>query len=125
MSDVHVQTVEPQALKPEDAITLTDAAIAHIETWIAKQGGGVGIAFGVKPAGCTGWKYVVDFAETAPVDAHEFKATDSVSVFVDDKSMPFVKGTRIDYVKEILKQGFVYHNPNEKDACGCGESFGV
>ena len=105
-------------------ITLTEKAAAHITKYIAKRGKGVGIRFGVKTSGCSGMSYTLEFVDTTlPLD-HVFENF-GVKVFVDPKSLPYVMGTELDYVREGLQEGFKFNNPLEKDACGCGESFTV
>ena len=106
------------------SVTLTEAAAHRVQTYLEKRGGGVGMRFGVKPSGCSGYSYVVDFADE--VDGEDaIYETHGVNVIVDAKSLPYVDGTCIDFRREGLNEVFVYENPNVKNECGCGESFGI
>lgn len=106
-------------------VTVTAAALAHIEKHIAARGHGIGIRFGVEKAGCSGMKYVLDFVDTADPEDNAQQLAPGISIFINPYSLPFVNGVTIDYVKDGLNQHFRYTNPNEKNACGCGESFHV
>lgn len=119
-----VQTYDPNAARP-DAVTMTDAAIAHLQTMLDKRGHGIGLRVSIKATGCSGYGYVVDFVDEAQAGDHIFKLNESLSVFVDDESIDLVKGTQIDYIKQGLNESFVYNNPNQTGECGCGESFTV
>lgn len=111
---------------PAAAITVTPAAEKHLQAQIEKQAGAIGIRFGIKAAGCTGYKYTLAIVNEKMPEDYCFPINNTTaSVFVDQASMPFVKGTVIDYVFKGLNQQFAYHNPNVKDACGCGESFNI
>lgn len=105
-------------------ITLTEAAARHVSNHIGRRGKGVGVRLGVKTSGCSGLAYKLEYAdEVAPEDlVFEVRG---VKVLVDPKSMPFVDGTELDFVRDGLNEGFKFHNPHEKDRCGCGESFRV
>lgn len=106
------------------AVTLTEAAARHVAAFLAKRGRGIGLRLGVKTAGCSGMAYKLEFADAInPED----KVWDShgVKVVVDPKSLPYLDGTELDYVREGLQEGFKYKNPNEKETCGCGKSFHV
>lgn len=106
------------------AVTLTEAAARHVAAFLAKRGRGVGLRLGVKTAGCSGMAYKLEFADAInPED----KVWDShgVKIVVDPKSLPYLDGTELDYVREGLQEGFKYKNPNEKETCGCGKSFHV
>ena len=89
-----------------------------------KRGKGVGVRLGVKTTGCSGLAYKLEYAdEVAPEDI-VFEGH-GVKVLVDPKSLPYIDGTELDFVREGLNEGFKFHNPREKDRCGCGESFRV
>ncbi|NLY26336.1 MAG: iron-sulfur cluster assembly protein IscA [Alcaligenaceae bacterium] len=105
-------------------ITLTQQAAEHISRHMNKRGKGVGLRLGVKLTGCSGLAYKVDFVDEINPEDHVVEQF-GVRVFVDTKSLPFLKGTRIDYRREGLSEGFRFENPNEKASCGCGESFTV
>ncbi len=108
-----------------DAVTMTDAAIEHVRNQLHKRGSGRGLRLGVTKVGCSGLAYVVDFVDQPTADDQEFSVADDVSVFVDAKSWPYVKGTRLDFKQQGLNSGFEFDNPNATSLCGCGESFGV
>lgn len=106
------------------AVTLTDRAAAHVQRYIEKRGKGVGLRLGVRTTGCSGLAYKLEFAdEVAPEDL-TFESN-GVRVLIDPKSLAYLDGTELDFVREGLNEGFRFNNPNEKDRCGCGESFNV
>lgn len=104
------------------AVTLTPAAAQRVRQFVADTPGGIGLRFGVRKSGCSGWAYVVDVATSASEDETVFEAG-GVAVRVDAKSLPQVDGTEIDFVKTGLNQQFVFRNPRMSAECGCGESF--
>jgi iron-sulfur cluster assembly protein len=107
------------------AIELTEAAARHVSQELAKRGKGEGLRVGTKKSGCTGFAYVVDYADDIGADDHVYESH-GVRVVVDDKSLPNIDGMVIDFVKtNLLNQGFEFRNPNVKNECGCGESFSV
>ena len=106
------------------AITLTENAANHVARFIEKRGKGVGLRLGVKTTGCSGMAYKLEFADDAGPEDMRFDCH-GVSVFVDPKSLPYIDGTELDFVKEGLNEGFRFNNPNVKSECGCGESFNV
>lgn len=103
-------------------IKLTDAALERIKRYLAEQPDTVGLRFGVKRTGCSGWGYQVDMAKSQADDDRVFEQ-DGVRVLVDADSLELVDGTEIDFVKSGLNQQFVFRNPNAAAECGCGESF--
>ena len=106
------------------AVTLTDRAAQHVQRYIAKRGKGVGLRLGVRTTGCSGLAYKLEYAdERAPEDT-EFESN-GVKVLIDPKSLAYLDGTELDFAREGLNEGFKFNNPNEKDRCGCGESFNV
>ena len=104
------------------AITLTEKAAKHISRYIDRRGNGIGLRFGVRKAGCSGWAYVVDIATSVLAGDAVFEQ-DGVAVRVDADSLAQVDGTEIDFVKSGLNQQFVFRNPKMAAECGCGESF--
>jgi len=106
------------------AVTITEAAAKHIQKFLANRGKGVGIRLGVKPSGCSGMSYVLEFVDETQAEDQVFEGH-GVKVIVDPKSMLYLDGTELDFVREGLNEGFKFNNPNVKDACGCGESFNV
>jgi iron-sulfur cluster assembly protein len=104
------------------AITLTENAARHVQNSLQRRGGGLGLRLGVRQAGCSGMKYVVDFADQAAPDEELFESH-GVKVLVSRDHLVYLDGTEVDYVKEGLSSAFSYRNPNVAGACGCGESF--
>jgi iron-sulfur cluster assembly protein len=104
------------------AITLTPSAVARVRQYLAETPGGVGLRFGVKRSGCSGWSYIVDIA-TARAGEDSVFEQEGVAVLVDADSLPQVDGTQIDFVKNGLNHTFVFRNPRVQAECGCGESF--
>lgn len=105
-------------------ITLTEAAADRMRTFLAKRQNGVGVRLGVKTTGCSGMAYVMEFADEVDVGDTVFEDK-GVKVLVGAKSLVYLDGTELDYVREGLNEGFKFSNPNEKTRCGCGESFSV
>ncbi|MDR2128815.1 MAG: iron-sulfur cluster assembly protein IscA [Burkholderiaceae bacterium] len=106
------------------AVTLSQSAARHVSKYLDKRGRGVGVRLGVKTTGCSGLAYKLEYVdEIAPEDL-VFEGH-GVKVLVDPKSLPYVDGTELDYVREGLQEGFRFNNPNERGRCGCGESFRV
>jgi iron-sulfur cluster assembly protein len=107
------------------AVTLTDAAAGHVTKMLKQRGHGIGLRIGTKKSGCTGFAYVVDYADDCSNDDHVFESH-GVKIVVDDASLPRIDGMEVDFVKSsLLNEGFEFRNPNIKDECGCGESFSV
>ena len=106
------------------SVLLTERAALHVKKTIERRGKGLGIKVGVKTAGCSGLAYKLEFVDENFDEHLSFKSY-GVSVFVDPKSLPYVDGTELDFVKEGLNEGFKFINPNVKGECGCGESFQV
>ncbi len=106
------------------AVTLTDRAAEHVQRYIQKRGKGVGLRLGVKTTGCSGLAYKLEFADEVKPEDMAFESH-GVRVLIDPKSLAYLDGTELDFVREGLNEGFKFNNPNEKDRCGCGESFNV
>ena len=104
---------------------MTEPAVLHARRQLANRPGARGLRLGVKASGCSGYKYVLDWVDQPSDEDREFPIAEGVSVFVDSKSLPFVNGTEIDFVKEGLNSMFKFNNPNVDAECGCGESFSV
>ncbi|MEW6354473.1 MAG: iron-sulfur cluster assembly accessory protein [Pseudomonadota bacterium] len=102
------------------AITLTEKAAARVQTLLAKQGG-VGLRVGLRKAGCSGMAYTFDIAPQAGADDQVFESH-GAKVLVDRETLIFLDGAQLDYVRDGLNEMFRLRNPNEKAACGCGES---
>ncbi|MHB0984617.1 MAG: iron-sulfur cluster assembly protein IscA [Sulfuricella sp.] len=106
------------------AVTLTEKAATHIKNFIAKRGKGVGLRLGVRTNGCSGMSYTLEFADELNNTDSQFESH-GVKVLIDPKSLAYLDGTELDYAREGLNEGFKFNNPNVKNQCGCGESFGV
>lgn len=106
------------------AVTLSEAAARHVADYLANRGKGVGVRVGVKTSGCSGLAYVLEFVDEADA-ADEVFDSFGVKVYVDPKSLVYLNGTEMDFVKEGLNEGFKFNNPNKTGECGCGESFTV
>ena len=106
------------------AVTLTEKAASHVQSFLAKRGKGVGLRVGVRTSGCSGMAYKLEFVDAIEPSDTQFESH-GVRVLVDPKSLPYVDGTELDYTREGLNEGFKFRNPNVKDECGCGESFNV
>ena len=107
-------------------ITVTDIASKKIKQLLAKRGKGVGIQLGVKTTGCSGLAYTLEYVDKYEVEqgVTNFAQKDFV-VLVDAKSLAYLNGLTMDWVRNGLNEGFEFNNPNERDRCGCGESFRV
>jgi iron-sulfur cluster assembly protein len=95
-----------------------------VQQSITKRGNGIGLRLGVRTAGCSGLAYTMEFADQKQADDTEFESR-GITLFVDPKSLPYLNGTELDFVREGLNEGFKFRNPNSKAECGCGESFTV
>lgn len=106
------------------AITLTEKAARHIDKQLQQRGKGLGIRLGVKTTGCSGMAYVLEYVDDVQPEDQVYQGY-GVSVYVDPKSLVYIDGTELDFVREGLNEGFQFNNPNVADECGCGESFTV
>lgn len=106
------------------AIKLTDAAAGRIRNFIDSRGHGVGLRLGIKKTGCSGFAYVVNYADQVGSEDVVFEDR-GVKVIVDTESLRYIDGTVVDFVKQGLNEAFRFLNPNIKGECGCGESFTV
>jgi iron-sulfur cluster assembly protein len=105
-------------------ITLTEKASNKVKQTLEKRGKGLGVRIGVKTTGCSGLAYVLEYvdnslAEDIKVDCY------GCSLYIDPKSSAYLQGMTVDYVRNGLNEGFEFLNPNERDRCGCGESFRI
>ena len=105
-------------------ISLTDQAAVKIQQVIARRGKGQGIRLGVKTTGCSGLAYVLEYVDS-PQTGDQCLECKGCQLFVDPKSCAYLQGMTIDYVRNGLNEGFEFRNPNERDRCGCGESFRI
>ncbi|MFZ4759069.1 MAG: iron-sulfur cluster assembly protein IscA [Burkholderiaceae bacterium] len=106
------------------AITLTESAAKHVATYLQRRGKGIGLRLGVKTTGCSGLAYKLEYADDPLPEDVAFESH-GVRVLVDPRSLSYIDGTELDFVREGLNEGFRFNNPNVKSECGCGESFKV
>ena len=115
---------KPKRERPK-AMKLSDAAAARVREILAKSDGQYqGIRVGVVNGGCAGMSYVMDYAETA-LPLEEVVEDKGVKIFIDPKAILFLIGTEMDFVRDKLAARFVFNNPNQTAACGCGESVSI
>ena len=107
-------------------ITVTDTASQKIQQQLKRRGHGVGIRIGVRTTGCSGLAYTLEYVDEyiAEVGVTNFGHPEFV-LLVDAKSLAYMDGLTMDWVRNGLNEGFEFLNPNERDRCGCGESFRV
>jgi iron-sulfur cluster assembly protein len=105
-------------------ISLTELAAEKVKTQLERRGKGLGIRVAVKTTGCSGLSYVMEYVDVPLPEDMSFVSR-SIHVFVDPKSLVYVDGIEMDWVRNGLNEGFDFKNPNEKARCGCGESFTV
>ena len=106
------------------SVSLTESAANRVTSFLANRGKGVGLRLGVRTSGCSGMAYVREFADVINEDDVVFE-DHGVKVIIDGKSIVYLDGTEVDFVKEGLNEGFKFNNPNVNSECGCGESFHV
>ena len=106
------------------SVSLTESAANRVTSFLANRGKGVGLRLGVRTSGCSGMAYVLEFADVINEDDVVFE-DHGVKVIIDGKSLVYLDGTEVDFVKEGLNEGFKFNNPNVNSECGCGESFHV
>lgn len=106
------------------SVSLTPSAAERVRSFLEKRGSGVGLRLGVKKTGCSGFAYVVNYADEVATGDVVFE-NQGVKVIVDADSLRYVDGTEIDFVRQGLNEAFKFRNPNVRGECGCGESFNV
>jgi iron-sulfur cluster assembly protein len=106
------------------SISITPAAADRVKSFLARRGHGVGLRLGIKKTGCSGYAYVVNYADAVAPQDVVFE-DQGVRVIVDRDSLTYIDGTEVDFVKQGLNEAFRFRNPNVKGECGCGESFTV
>lgn len=105
-------------------INITERAAKQIQKQLEKRGSGIGLRLGVKTSGCSGYAYVLDYADQQAADEVVFEQHD-VKVLVKQADMDKLNGIELDYAREGFNEAFKFNNPNVKATCGCGESFSV
>lgn len=103
---------------------MTSAAVDHVAKYLDKRGQGIGIRLGVRTSGCSGMAYVLEYVDDLNEEDQVFDF-DNVKIVIDPKSLVYLDGTELDFVKEGLNEGFKFNNPNVRSECGCGESFNI
>jgi iron-sulfur cluster assembly protein len=106
------------------AISLSASAAEQVQRQLQQRGHGLGLRLAVKASGCSGYRYVIDYADDRRSDDQVF-SEHGVSVYVDPTSLGLIDGTRVDYVRQGLNSAFRFENPRAQGECGCGESFTV
>lgn len=106
------------------SVTLSERAAQKMQRSLAGRGKGLGIRLGVKTSGCSGMSYVMEFVDELQPGDRCFESQ-GMTVVIDARSLPYLLGTALDFVREGLNEGFRFENPNAKSSCGCGESFSV
>ena len=103
-------------------ITLTPIAATKISQNLQRRGQGIGIRVGTRTTGCSGLSYTLEYVDQLDL-GDDTVLFEGVAVIINKKDQPYLQGMEIDYVREGLNEGFRFNNPNEKDRCGCGQSF--
>jgi iron-sulfur cluster assembly protein len=106
-------------------ISVTEVAAKKIQNNLAKRGRGIGIKVGVRTTGCSGMAYTLEYLDNPESINPLIYESNGVTVYCDTKDAVYLEGMTIDYVRQGLNEGFEFVNPNERDRCGCGESFRV
>jgi len=105
-------------------IQLTELAAKKVSNTLERRGKGLGLRVGVKTTGCSGLAYVLEYVDTPNPEDMSF-VSHGIHLFTDPKSLAYLNGLEMDWVREGLNEGFKFSNPNVRDECGCGESFRV
>ncbi len=106
------------------AITLTNSAADRVRTYLEKRGSGIGLRLGVTLTGCSGYSYIINYADEI-ADSDVVFEDKGITVIVDPDALKLIDGTEVDFVKNGLNEAFSFRNPNISGECGCGESFTV
>ena len=106
------------------AISLTESAATRVRSFLERRGSGVGLRLGITKTGCSGYSYVINYADAVNDDDVVFEDK-GVTVVVDPDALPLIDGTEVDFIKNGLNEAFSFRNPNVSGECGCGESFNV
>jgi iron-sulfur cluster assembly protein len=125
MSTVSMENVAAQPAQDNKGIEITEKALAHIRSAMAKESispAEGGLRLGVQGGGCSGLSYVIRF-EAGPAERDRIFQYGDVRIFIDPKSFIYLHGMVLDYEETLMRQGFVFNNPNAQKSCGCGSSF--
>jgi iron-sulfur cluster assembly protein len=106
------------------AISLTESAAERVRSYLQARGQGIGLRLGVTETGCSGYSYVVNYADEVE-DSDVVFEDKGVTVVVDAEALRLIDGTEVDFIKNGLNEAFSFRNPNVTGECGCGESFNI
>lgn len=106
------------------AITVTESAANRVRNHLEQRGSGIGLRLGIKKTGCSGFAYVINYADEVKADDVVFE-DGGITVVVDPAALEYIDGTQVDFIKEGLNEAFKFRNPKASGECGCGESFSV
>jgi len=106
------------------SVTLTSRAAEHVRNYLKKDLNTAGLRLGVRTTGCSGYMYVVETAEEIR-DMDSVFESEGIQIIIDQDSLKFLDGTKVDFARDGLNEGFKFDNPNVKETCGCGESFSL
>ena len=106
------------------AISITESAAERVSKYLEARGGGVGLRLGVTKTGCSGYSYVINYADAVAGEDIVFEDR-GVKIVVDREALELIDGTEVDFVKKGLNEAFSFKNPNVTGECGCGESFNI
>ncbi|WNV06237.1 iron-sulfur cluster assembly accessory protein [Candidatus Methylospira mobilis] len=106
------------------SISLTEQAAQQVARQLSKRGGGLGLRLGVRKSGCSGYSYVLDYADVLSENDTVFEYH-GVKVIIDEEHLPYLDGLQVDYAREGINAAFRFHNPRAQATCGCGESFSI
>ncbi len=119
-------TGEARAARPRPGVHVTSAAVQYAKQRLAQRGTpNAAVRLGIRGGGCSGLNYVIEFSDDPPRDRDLVSEFDGVTFYVDKKSLIYLGGSTLDYVKSLMFQGFKFLNPQEASKCGCGHSFTV
>ncbi|MDH3612692.1 MAG: iron-sulfur cluster assembly accessory protein [Gammaproteobacteria bacterium] len=106
------------------AISLTESAAERVSSYLKARGAGIGLRLGIAKTGCSGYSYVINYADEVEGEDIVFEDR-GVKIVVDPEALKLIDGTEVDFVKNGLNEAFSFKNPNVTGACGCGESFNI
>ncbi|MCH8059667.1 MAG: iron-sulfur cluster assembly accessory protein [Proteobacteria bacterium] len=106
------------------AISLTESAAERVHQYLETRGEGIGLRLGITATGCSGYSYLINFADEIKADDIVFEDR-GIKIVVDAEALKLIDGTEVDFVKNGLNEAFSFKNPNITGECGCGESFTI
>jgi len=105
-------------------LTMTETAVQKVKSILSERGEEAGLRISVVGGGCSGFQYQMSL-DKEPTAEDQVLEMNGLKIFVDNRSLLYLNGTRVDYVDGLTGSGFKFENPNTKGSCGCGESFYV